>query len=208
MARKSTTRERLIHTAGQLFWQQGYAQTGVSEIIKRARATSGSFYHFFATKDDLLLAVVESVADRLEGDVLGPAEAGSPDPAQRVARVVDAYRRATSDPSAGSGLPVGALVRELGETSGRTRAVIARIYSNLVDRIGGWLDRPTAELIVASLEGASLMAAASGTTETLDHCAAELSRIIEESARVHGDRSSALRPPTASGRSAADWRAW
>ena len=61
--RKTTTRERLITTAAELFWRQGYSQTGVNEIIKQAGATSGSFYHFFPTKEDLLLAVVDHVAE-------------------------------------------------------------------------------------------------------------------------------------------------
>ncbi|MCG6950498.1 MAG: TetR/AcrR family transcriptional regulator, partial [Acidobacteria bacterium] len=43
--RKTTTRERLISAAAELFRRQGYAQTGVNQIIQGANATSGSFYH-------------------------------------------------------------------------------------------------------------------------------------------------------------------
>ena len=65
--RKTTTRERLITTAAELFRRQGYAQTGVNQIIQEANATSGSFYHFFPAKEDLLMAVVDHIAEGLRG---------------------------------------------------------------------------------------------------------------------------------------------
>ena len=53
------TRQRLIDAASELFWERGYAATGLSDILEAAGARGGSLYHFFPTKDDLLLAVIE-----------------------------------------------------------------------------------------------------------------------------------------------------
>ena len=56
----SDTRERLIEAARHLFWERGYAATGLAEILARAGANSGSFYHFFESKDALLRTVHRS----------------------------------------------------------------------------------------------------------------------------------------------------
>ena len=53
------TRERIVEAARQLFFRQGYTATGISQILKAAEAKSGSLYHFFPSKEDLLAAVLE-----------------------------------------------------------------------------------------------------------------------------------------------------
>jgi len=50
-----STRERLLDAARYLFWERGYTATGMAEILHRAQANAGSFYHFFPSKEALLL---------------------------------------------------------------------------------------------------------------------------------------------------------
>ena len=114
MARQTTTRDRLIETASELFWRQGYAQTGVNEIISQARATSGSFYHFFATKEELLLAVVDHVGKQFRAEVFGDP---APTVSDALERVHHYARR--HDPALGS--PLGTLAAELAATHPRVR---------------------------------------------------------------------------------------
>ena len=45
----------------------------MAEILARAEANSGSFYHFFAGKEALLLAVLDSYLDGLEPAIVRPA---------------------------------------------------------------------------------------------------------------------------------------
>ncbi len=71
------TRERLLQTAFQLFHEQGYHATGVATILREAGVNAGSMYHFFSSKDDLLLKVLEFALDYLEPMVMGPAEAAA-----------------------------------------------------------------------------------------------------------------------------------
>ena len=58
MKKGEATKEHLIACAGRLFWQNGYAATGLSEILKEAHLTKGSFYFYFKSKEDLAVAVV------------------------------------------------------------------------------------------------------------------------------------------------------
>ena len=53
------TRERLIAAALQLFGEKGYQSTSVADVQRESGCHSGSFYHFFPTKQHLLLAVLE-----------------------------------------------------------------------------------------------------------------------------------------------------
>lgn len=69
------TRERLIDAARHLFWAQGYAATGLSEILGRAPANSGSFYPFVESKDALLRTVLDTYLDAVEPRVLAPVRA-------------------------------------------------------------------------------------------------------------------------------------
>src|ERR1051325_34413 len=67
------TRERIVEAARELFFKQGYTATGVAQILKVADANSGSLYHFFPSKDDLLVAVLEKYQAMLGPQVLKPA---------------------------------------------------------------------------------------------------------------------------------------
>ncbi len=51
---KRDTKDRIINAAWQLFYEQGYDDTTVEEIIERSHTSKGSFYHYFEGKDALL----------------------------------------------------------------------------------------------------------------------------------------------------------
>jgi len=54
-------RTEFLDTAQRLFFERGYEQTSVNDIIAAAGVSKGAFYHYFASKE----AVLEAVADRL-----------------------------------------------------------------------------------------------------------------------------------------------
>ena len=60
----TSTRERVLDAATQLFAQQGYDATSVSQVIERAGLTKGGFYHHFASKDALLYEVYGDLITR------------------------------------------------------------------------------------------------------------------------------------------------
>src|SRR5436189_3315484 len=86
------TRDRLLEAARYLFWEKGYAATGMAEILERAQANSGSFYHFFPSKEALLLAVLEAYLEGLDPVVIQPAFARHRDPIARIFAILEGYR--------------------------------------------------------------------------------------------------------------------
>ncbi|MBQ7492309.1 MAG: TetR/AcrR family transcriptional regulator [Clostridia bacterium] len=59
MARRGETREILINAATKVFFQNGFEKTSVKMILEEAHIVTGSFYHFFPSKEALFEAVME-----------------------------------------------------------------------------------------------------------------------------------------------------
>ena len=56
MAKKNVkkTKSRIVSAAWKLFYDQGYEDTTIEEIIAESGTSKGSFYHYFEGKDALL----------------------------------------------------------------------------------------------------------------------------------------------------------
>jgi AcrR family transcriptional regulator len=65
------TREKIIKTAWKLFYEEGFAETTINDIIREADISKGTFYYYFNSKDDLLgtlSEVLDREYERLEGE--------------------------------------------------------------------------------------------------------------------------------------------
>jgi AcrR family transcriptional regulator len=60
---REARRAELVSAAASVFAQRGVANTAVSDIVKAAGVAQGTFYLYFDSKDDAILAVVERLAD-------------------------------------------------------------------------------------------------------------------------------------------------
>jgi len=55
------TRQKLLNAARQVFLEEGFQKSTISQIIKRAQTGYGTAYVHFAGKDDLLIVLMEDV---------------------------------------------------------------------------------------------------------------------------------------------------
>ena len=60
MGRVSTARQRLIEATIELIWTDSYGAVSVDAICERSRVKKGSFYHFFKSKDELVIAALDA----------------------------------------------------------------------------------------------------------------------------------------------------
>jgi AcrR family transcriptional regulator len=74
---REARRAALVSAAATVFAQRGVANTAVSDIVKAAGVAQGTFYLYFDTKDDAVLAVVERIAGALIDNVSARVAAGA-----------------------------------------------------------------------------------------------------------------------------------
>src|SRR5260370_40820458 len=84
----------------------------MAEILEAAKANSGSFYHFFDSKEALLLTVIETYLDGLEPVVLRPIFEQTTDPLERIFGILEGYRGRLIETGCRYGCPLGRLAQQ------------------------------------------------------------------------------------------------
>ena len=180
------TRDRIIDAARELFWSKGYHTASVAEILERADANSGSLYHFFPTKQDLLLAVLDWYLDHLESEIVAPARARTEDPIETVFAILEGYRQALLATDLTFGCPIGNLALEFSEPDPAVRDRLARNFANwaraveaclegAADRLPPDLDRKAlSQFVLTTMEGGVMQARTHRSIEPFDASVAQL----------------------------------
>lgn len=68
MKKKNTqsTKKKIVSAAWKLFYEQGYNGTTIDDIVVESGTSKGSFYHYFAGKDDLLSSLAYLFDEKYE----------------------------------------------------------------------------------------------------------------------------------------------
>ena len=164
------TRGRIIQAAMELFWLKGYGSTSIADILSRSQVNSGSLYHYFPGKQDLLVAVLESYRDGIGPMLLEPAWGGVADPVERVFALLAKYRSLIVETDCSYGCPIGSLALELHEADPAVRRLLAENFEAWVGAVAGCLEeardrfppgtdmRALAELTLTVMEGGVMQA--------------------------------------------------
>ena len=166
----SDTRAKIIEAAMELFWLKGYGSTSISDILSRTQLNSGSLYHFFPGKQDLLIAVLEAYRDGIEDVLLKPAWGHEPDPVERVFALLGLYRGLILETDCTYGCPIGSLALELHEADPAVRELLAENFANWVAAVRRCLEQAAdrfqagtdfqalAEFVLTVMEGGVMQA--------------------------------------------------
>src|SRR2546425_12946629 len=63
---ETPTRDRLLAAAIEVFAAKGYHGTSVDDIVTASDTSKGAFYHYFPSKKDIFLTLVDSLASLVE----------------------------------------------------------------------------------------------------------------------------------------------
>lgn len=180
------TRTRIVQAAMELFWEKGYASTSIADILGRAEVNSGSLYHFFPGKQDLLIAVLEAYRDGIGEMLLEPAWAGVDDPVDRVFALLAKYRSLIVATDCEYGCPIGSLALELHEADPAVRRLLAENFQGWVDAVASCLEeargrfpagtdaKALAELALTVMEGGVMQARTHRDVGHFDRSVAQL----------------------------------
>jgi AcrR family transcriptional regulator len=176
------TRDRIIDASAELLRRQGYAGTGVKQIVAAARAPFGSIYHHFpGGKEELGAAAIRrsgALYELLIPAVFDPA----PDLVSAVRLFFEGAAAQLEESEYEDACPIATVALEVSSTSDTMREACADVFESW---IAAGLPRFTAEGLdevtsrelvigmIAALEGAFVLARAAQSTEAL-HVAGEL----------------------------------
>ena len=169
-AQERKARDRIVEAAMELFGAKGYNSTSVADILSRTQLNSGSLYHAFPGKQDILIAVLERYRDGLYPMLIDPAWREEPDPIERIFALLARYRWMILETECSYGCPIGSLALEIHEPDPEVRELLAANFVNWTDAVTRCLEqmgnrlppdtdrRALAELILTVMEGAIMQA--------------------------------------------------
>src|SRR5947207_15472006 len=171
------TRERIVQSSAELFRRQGFAGTGVKQIVAEASAPFGSLYHFFpGGKEQLGEEVIHwsgAVYGRLIDEFFRPGE----DPVAATRDFFAAAAETLIQTDYADACPIATVALEVSSTSEPMREACADVFNSWVDAAGERLldaglsrrrSRAVAISMLCSLEGAFVLARALRSTEPLE----------------------------------------
>lgn len=178
------TLDRILESARELIYSRSYADVGVAAICEHAGVKKGSFYHFFPSKRDLTLAVLDKSYIDLKENMLDTAFASDVPPFERLARFVEStyefHKDIAHDTGHVLGCPFGNLAIELATQEETIRLKIDRVFKKLQGYIRKVLQDAvnsgdlsnididaTAQAMIAYFEGCQLIAKVQNDVEVL-----------------------------------------
>jgi TetR/AcrR family transcriptional repressor of lmrAB and yxaGH operons len=169
----SDTRDRLISTTGRLLRQQGYAATGLNQVMADAQAPKGSMYfHFPGGKEQLAAAAVDRFAERLTAKMT--AQLARSSVADAVAAFFDSYVSHMEKTDFRDGCAVATVALDEASSHELLADAASRALHGWVELLAAALQSEghtpddahnRATLVIAAIEGAVVMAKGERSTE-------------------------------------------
>jgi len=142
------TRQRLIDSARDLIYARSYSDVGVQQICDTAGVKKGSFYHFFPSKRDLTLAVLDQLHAYFKQNIIKAAFAPEIPPLERFERFFSAsydfHKQLKESTGHIMGCPFGNLGCELSTQDEVIRARVDSIFSDVQQPLAAALDAAVA----------------------------------------------------------------
>jgi TetR/AcrR family transcriptional repressor of nem operon len=133
------TREALIRGGLELLTEKGFNTVGLDEVLRRVGVPKGSFYHYFASKDDFGQQVLASYAayfaDKLDRWLLDDSRP----PLERVAAFIADAKAGMARHHYGRGCLVGNLGQEMGALDESFRGQLEAVFQDWQTRLAACL---------------------------------------------------------------------
>lgn len=166
-------RDHLLATAFRLFYRDGYHAVGIDTILAEAKLAKMTLYHHFASKEDLIVAVLEARSAQVRTQIEALLEHAGPSPRKRLLAFFDRYEKwfASAD---FNGCPFIRAVAEYPELNSPVHQAVIRHKRRGIDTLRGILGElevsnpdALAEQIALLLEGAIVSAHTFGEPDSL-----------------------------------------
>jgi TetR/AcrR family transcriptional repressor of nem operon len=199
------TRDRLINSARYLFWERGFSGTSMADLLAHSSVNSGSFYHFFESKEALLRAVLEGYLFALRPMIVDPAFASTIEPVERIFAILEGYRGRILQTDCQYGCPLGRLALEIDPENRPAHKLIAENFRGWIgavrecveqikDRLPAGTDRDAlATYVLVVMEGGVMLSRSYGSVEPFDHAVRQLRQHFQLLLQPHRIKASRKR---------------
>jgi TetR/AcrR family transcriptional repressor of lmrAB and yxaGH operons len=174
VVRDGDSRATLVVTMARLLREQGYAATGLAQVLAESGVSNGSLYHHFPGGLEELAEVALLESGQAVAAALSQALGSASSAQAGIATFLDVAARPVD--GSGPGCPIAPTALEAPIISPRLRAAATRCFENWQGliaarlRTDGWPEETvteTASAALALIEGALLLARVSGDSSHL-----------------------------------------
>lgn len=176
MGRPSDAKQRLIEAAKQVVFTHSYEGVSVDELCAVAGVNKSSFYHFFSSKQELVLAAIDSQWQWFEQVILAPTFSTHLSPQEQILRFFDLTLERQQDQHQATGhmrgCPAGNLTLEMSSQDELIRTRVEQFFQKWLIYFERMLDQAkeqgivpatldtvlTAQALLAYFEGVILLA--------------------------------------------------
>lgn len=149
MKQGELTKSKIIKTAEQLFYKNGYHQTAFSDIVKALNLSKGNITYHYSTKEDILKAVFALRKEQIE-DVLLNINEEFQSAQERLHAFIN-YLKLSGNNIVKYGCPNGSIAYELGKDNSEIRNLSIQIFNILIQ----WLTQQFSQLVKNEIEAKS-----------------------------------------------------
>ena len=166
MGKAARHKEKLVRTAMRLFRRQGYASTGLQQIVVESGAPKGSLYHYFPSGKEALGEAAIVLAGGLIRELLAGLAARHREPKAFLKAYCKVMAGWMQESGFRSGCPVATTLLETAPQSPTITAAGQRAIDAWIDVVAGVLAKggierreahSRAQLIIAAMEGALIL---------------------------------------------------
>ena len=87
--KRMATMQRMQSTGLELFYQQGYYNTSIDDILKKLSLSKGAFYYHFQSKEDFFISIVQNLLfQKVYSTLVEPIE-GREDPLNVISKAIE-----------------------------------------------------------------------------------------------------------------------
>lgn len=127
-ATPSKTREKLISEGMRQLLSNGYEGVGIGPILAAVKVPKGSFYHFFESKDDFVVAVIETYAKHYRELREAAFADGSLSPMSRLDRHFEVLEQEVIECHPSGGCLYGVIAQTVSERVPAVRAAVTASF--------------------------------------------------------------------------------
>jgi TetR/AcrR family transcriptional regulator, transcriptional repressor for nem operon len=178
------SRSRIIDAARELMLARGYSATSVDDICSSAKVSKGSFYHSFASKAELGLAVLDAFYQHGVSRLRNGDYVRNPDPVGRLMGFFD-HLEVVAPELWEHGCLLGNFATELAESSPEIHARVGELFDQLVEGMTPVFEpfgddaKALAEQLLNVLEGSIIMGRAHSDPGRIAVGVGRFRRVIE-----------------------------